>query len=322
MTRDLDLAKATMRKEVAALEAAAARLGSTFVTAVDRICSCTGKVIVSGLGKSGIVGNKIAATLASTGTPSVYLHPVEALHGDLGILQSGDVGLLLSNSGETKEMIDLLQHFKRIGMGTIALTGESGSTLALHSDIFVDAHVDTEACPLNLAPTSSAIVEIALGDALAACLMNRRGFTEEDFARLHPSGALGHRLWLRVRDVMHSGEELPLVAMGTRMADVLLVLTSKALGAVLVVLRTGQLAGIYTDGDLKRTIQQHEDFLSMRVEQLMTENPVCIQEDRMAVEALAVMENRPSQIAVLPVLSADKLPVGIVRIHDLVKAGI
>jgi arabinose-5-phosphate isomerase len=314
----VEFARQVIGKEIAALERMMQGLGASFDQAIELIFSTTGKVIATGLGKSGIVAGKVAATLSSTGTPALFLHPVEALHGDIGIAQKNDAGLLFSNSGETREVLDLLQAFKRMGLKTIAVTGRHHSSLARYADIALDAGVIEEACPLGLAPTSSVIVALSLG----AGLMQRRGFTEEDYSRLHPSGALGKKLLLKVSDVMHTGKDLPVVKSGTLMSQALVTLTAKAMGAVIVVEKGNALAGIYTDGDLKRTIQERRNFLKLKIDSLMTADPICIRDKALAVEALGLMENRPSQISVLPVVDDDKRVVGIVRLHDLVKAGL
>jgi arabinose-5-phosphate isomerase len=318
----VEFARSIMKKEVLALEETMQKLGSGFEKAVDLIFSASGKVIASGLGKSGIVANKAAATFSSTGTPAVFLHPVDALHGDIGLVQKSDIGLLFSNSGENREVLDLLQAFKRMGLKTIAVTGRARCSLADYADAVLDASVKEEACPLGLAPTSSVIVALSICDAFAAALMERRGFTEEDYSRLHPSGALGKKLLLRVRDVMHRGDELPIVPTGTAMSEALLALTSKAMGGVIIVDKNERLRGIYTDGDLKRSIQFHSDFLKLPVDELMTADPICVRENRLAAEAFDLMENRPSQISVLPVVDEDNKVVGIIRLHDLVKAGL
>jgi arabinose-5-phosphate isomerase len=315
-------ARQILKKEISALESMMQSLGPAFDRAVDKIFATTGKVITTGLGKSGIVAGKAAATFSSTGTPSVFLHPVEAMHGDIGLVQKNDIGLLFSNSGESREVLDVLQAFKRMGIKNIAVVGRKRCSLADYADIVLDASVKEEACPLNLAPTSSVIVALAIGDALSACLMHRRGFSEEDYSRLHPSGALGRKLLLRVVDVMHTGGDLPLVKVGTPMAEVLLTLTSKAMGAVIVVDSGNELRGIYTDGDLKRTIQKRKDFLAGTIDEIMSVDPISVREDRLAVEALDLMENRSSQISVLPVVDKEKRAVGIVRLHDLVRAGL
>ena len=242
------------------------RIGPEFERAVLCLNEARGKVITTGLGKSGIVAGKISATLSSTGTPSIFIHPVEAMHGDLGIIQRGDLGLLLSNSGETAEVLQLLQVFKRLGLKTVAIVGRSNSSLARDCDFCLDASVESEACPLNLAPMSSTTAAMVLGDALAGCLMTLKGFSSEDFSRLHPSGALGRRLLFRVQDIMHSGDDLPVVMSGTPMRDALITLTGKAMGAVLVVSQTGDLLGIFTDGDLRRAVQHHENLLSLEID--------------------------------------------------------
>ena len=318
----INLAKELIRKEISALESLYARIGPEFERAVLCLNGTRGKVITTGLGKSGIVAGKISATFSSTGTPSIFIHPVEALHGDLGIIQRGDMGLFLSNSGETPEVLQFLQVFKRLGLKTVAIVGRSNSTLGRDCDICLDASVESEACPLNLAPTSSTTVAMVLGDALAGCLLTFKGFSSEDFSKLHPSGALGRRLLLRVWDIMHSGENLPLAMSGTSMRDVLITLTQKAMGAVLVVSPTGELLGIFTDGDLRRAVQEHENLLNLEIDSLMTRNPVVVHDSRMAAEALNLMENRPSQISVLPVLDSDGKVAGIIRLHDLVQAGL
>lgn len=316
------LAKDLIRKEICALETLHDRIGPEFEQAVLCLSRIEGKVIATGLGKSGIVAGKISATFSSTGTPSIFVHPVEALHGDLGIIQRGDLGLFLSNSGETAEVLQFLQVFKRMGLKTIAMVGKANSTLARDCDICLNASVESEACPLNLAPTSSTTAAMVLGDALAGCVLTQKGFSSDDFSRLHPSGALGKRLLFRVKDLMHSGDNLPLVVSGTLMRDALVALTGKAMGAVLVVSSLGGLLGIFTDGDLRRAVLQHENLLNIEVDKVMTKNPVVIHESRMAAEALNLMENRPSQISVLPVLDGDNKVTGIIRLHDLVQAGL
>lgn len=316
------IAKEVIRKEILALQSLVETIGPEFEKAVSCLLETKGKVIATGLGKSGIVASKISATLSSTGTPSIFIHPVEAMHGDLGIVQRGDAGLLLSKSGETVEVLQFLQIFKRFGLKTIGIGGRTGSSLARECDVFLDAGVTCEACPLNLAPTSSTTVAMALGDALAGCLVSLKGFSKEEFSRLHPSGALGRRLLLRVEDIMHSGENLPLVESGAPMRQALVTLTTKAMGAVIIASPARSLLGIFTDGDLRRAVQWHENLLDLEVDSLMTRNPVVIHRNRMAAEALNLMENRPSQISVLPVLDSDERVVGIVRVHDLVKAGL
>ncbi len=316
------MAKEVIRKEILSLESLIERIGPEFERAVSLLLETKGKVIATGLGKSGIVASKISATLSSTGTPSIFIHPVEAMHGDLGIVQRGDAGILLSNSGETTEVLQFLQIFKRFGLRTIGIGGKAGSSLARYCDVFLDAGVDSEACPLNLAPTSSTTVAMVMGDALAGCLVSLKGFSRDDFSRLHPSGALGRRLLLRVKDIMHCGDNLPMVLSGTSMRDALIELTGKGMGAVIIVSPEHRLIGIFTDGDLRRSVQSHENFLGLEIDTVMTANPVVISQDRMAAEALNLMENRPSQIAVLPVVDSEGKISGIIRIHDLIQAGL
>ena len=316
------IAKATIAKEIKALEDTLQRIGLEYDTAVQLILKSHGKVIVTGLGKSGIIARKIAATLSSTGTPAVFIHPIEALHGDIGIVQSQDIGLALSKSGETQEILEFLQFMKRMAIKTIALTGNPHSSLAKHCDVIIDASVTSEACPLNLAPTSSTTVAMAIGDALAACLIVRRGFSNEDFAKRHPSGALGRRLLLRVVDAMHHGQDMPIVLTGTRIRDALVTMTQTAMGIILIVDAQGVLLGILTDGDLRRALQRYETLLDMQIDVVMTRNPIVIHPDRLAVEALSLMENRPSQISALPVVDENNTALGVLRLHDLVKAGL
>ncbi|MDR3566794.1 MAG: KpsF/GutQ family sugar-phosphate isomerase [Syntrophobacteraceae bacterium] len=318
----LDLAKELIDKQICALQSLRDRIGSEFEKAALSLSQIEGKVIVTGLGKSGLVAGKIAATLSSTGTPSIFIHPVEAMHGDLGIIQSGDIGLFLSNSGETAEVVQLLQMFKLLGLKTIAIVGKMQSTLARDCDLCLDASVESEACPLNLAPTSSTTAAMVLGDALAGCILTLKGFSTRDYGRLHPSGALGRRLLFRVKDLMHSGEELPVALSGTLMRDALVTLTGKAMGAVLVVSASRELLGIFTDGDLRRAAQRHGNFLDLEIDELMTKDPIVIDQSRMAAEALSLMENRPSQVSVLPVLDGENKAAGIIRVHDLVRAGL
>jgi arabinose-5-phosphate isomerase len=316
------LAKEVIRKEISALECLYLKIGAEFEKAVSYLLETRGKVIATGLGKSGIVASKISATFSSTGTPSIFVHPVEAMHGDLGIIQRGDLGLLLSNSGETAEVLQLLQIFKRFGLKTIGIVGRSNSSLARDCDVFLDAGVESEACPLNLAPTSSTTVAMVMGDALAGCVLTCKGFSRDDFSKLHPSGALGRRLLFRVKDLMYAGEDLPLVQSGTTMGEALVILTSKGMGAVIVVSSEGDLLGVFTDGDLRRAVQLHANPLSLEIDALMTRNPVVTYEHRMAAEALSLMENRPSEISMLPVLDSNEKVTGIIRVHDLIQAGL
>jgi arabinose-5-phosphate isomerase len=322
MQNMIELARTTIRREVHALELAAERIDASFELAVDLILSSTGKVIAAGLGKSGLVARKIAATFCSIGTPAVYLHPVEATHGDFGVIQKGDVVLLVSKSGETPEVLTFLKLAKAADCRVVGIVGRRDSRATQECDVSLDASVAVEACPLNLAPTSSAVVAVAIGDALAACLVERRGFTPSGFGRLHPSGSLGKRLLLRVKDVMHHGDVIPLVGPECTMKDAIVVLSSMGMGIVFVAGPDRELLGVFTDGDLRRCLQKYDRFLEMQIDSLMTRCPVVCHVNQMAIEAVELMENRSSQISALPVVDGDRKIAGVVRIHDLVRSGL
>jgi arabinose-5-phosphate isomerase len=296
------------------------RLDDNFVRAVELMRACGGKVVVTGLGKSGLVCQKIAATLASTGTPSFFLHSGDAVHGDLGMVRADDVILAVSNSGETDEILKLLPHFKLHGIKLIVMTGNPDSTLAKAGDVVLNVRVQEEACPLGLAPTASTTAALAMGDALAVVLLEEKGFKEDDFALRHPGGTLGRRLLLRVEDLMFRGEQLPLVRQETLVKDALFEITSKRLGVTGVVDPEGRLVGIITDGDLRRGLERKGQILELKAKNLMTRNPKTIPADTMATEAMAVMERY--SITSLFVLDHGKQPLGVVHLHDLVKAGI
>jgi arabinose-5-phosphate isomerase len=281
--------------------------------------SSGGKIVLTGVGKSGKIAQKIAATLCSTGSLAVYIHPTEGLHGDLGLVQSGDVVLALSNTGNTDEVVRLLPTLKNQGVAVVGMGGNLNSKLAESCDAWIDAEVENEACPHNLAPTTSTTLALALGDAIAITLMQLRGFDEKSFARNHPGGGLGKRLHLKVQDLMQSGKTLPLLGPTARMEQVIVVSTEKKLGAVLIVERN-QLLGIITDGDLRRALQHKEKFFSMTAEQVMTKNPVTADAQMMAQEALKLMEERPSQISVLPVVDSENNYQGLLRLHDLLRS--
>jgi arabinose-5-phosphate isomerase len=314
----LETARRVLRIEAEALNDMQARLDSRFERAVEMLLACKdhkGRVVVTGMGKSGLIGRKIAATFSSTGTPSVFLHPAEALHGDLGMLQAGDTVLAVSYGGETEEIVALLGTMKRLGLPLVTLTGNPRSSLAQSSDVVLDASVREEACSLNLAPTASTTAAMALGDALAVALLERRGFNHDDFAALHPGGRLGKKL-LRVRDLMHSGEALPKVQAGTRMPDVIYEMSRKGLGMTTVVDGNGALAGIITDGDLRRLMEkQRGAVLDLTAAECMTANPVTIAAEEFASAALRVMEQR--KITSVVVVDGAQRVAGVVHLHDL-----
>ncbi len=305
--------------EVDGLNAVAARLDGAFTAACTRMLECRGRVVCTGMGKSGHVARKIAATLASTGTPAFYVHPGEAGHGDLGMITDADVVLALSYSGESDEILMLLPVLKRQGNALIAMTGRPGSTLAGAADVHLDISVPAEACPLALAPTSSTTASLAMGDALAVALLEARGFTADDFARSHPAGALGRRLLLHIRDVMHGGDEIPAVTAEASLADALMEMSRKRLGMTVVVDDARRLIGLYTDGDLRRTLTDPAiDVRNARIADVMTRAPTSVDADALAVEAARLMETR--KITMLPVVDGEQRVVGALNIQDLLRA--
>ena len=320
----IEQAKRVLRIEADAIASLIDRLDENFIRAVDLIMNCRGRVVVTGMGKSGHIGNKIAATLASTGTPALFLHPAEGIHGDLGMVTRGDLVIALSNSGETEELSRMLPSLKRIGIKIIALTGNLDSTLARNSDVVIYVGVKEEACPLGLAPTASTTATLAMGDALAVVLLNRRGFREEDFACFHPGGSLGKRLLLRVRDVMHTGDAIPNVSVDTLIKDAIYEISSKKMGVTAVLDPAGKLLGVISDGDLRRWMEKTEktgeNLLAKRAGDIMTPDPKVIAKDSLAAEAMAIMEN--SSITCLLIVDAGKRPEGVVHLHDLLKAGV
>jgi len=316
---DLHVARTVLRAEAAGLQALASSLGDSFAEAVDRLAGVTGRVVVSGMGKSGHVARKIAATLASTGTPALFVHPGEASHGDLGMIVPGDAVLALSNSGETPELADLVAHSRRFGLPLVAITARTGSALARAADVALILPAVTEACPMGLAPTTSTTMQMALGDALSVALLTRRGFTEADFRQFHPGGRLGARL-RRVSELMHEGEAMPLGSPDMAMDRALLLITEKRFGCLGVVDDGGRLAGIVTDGDLRRAMGP--DLLSRRVCDVMTTAPQTISPDALAAEALRVMNARERPITSLFVVDRAARPLGILHIHDLLRAGL
>ena len=316
----LNAAKELMRTEANEILHSADHIGLEVVNAAREIFACDGRVVVVGLGKSGHVGRKISATLASLGTPSFFLHAAEAFHGDLGMVRREDVGLFISNSGASSEIVALLPHFRRTGAKMIAITGSMTSPLAQHSDIIINAHVDTEGDPLQLAPMSSTTLELAIGDAIATLVATLRGLRREDFAMYHPGGSLGRKLLTQVADVMGTGERLPVIKTGVTVKDALFVITGKGYGAACVVDDDGVLVGIFTDGDLRRLMEKSgNDAFSTRIEDAMTKTPKTISPKALAAEAVRVMEEK--EISVL-VAVEDGKPVGIVHIHELLRAGI
>jgi arabinose-5-phosphate isomerase len=320
----IEQAKRVLRIEAEAISRLIERVDTNFDRAVDLILSCTGRVVVTGMGKSGHIGNKIAATLASTGTPALFLHPAEGIHGDLGMVTRGDVVIAISNSGETEELSRMLPSLKRIGIRIIALTGNPESTLGKNSDVVINVGVKEEACPLGLAPTASTTATLAMGDALAVVLLDRRGFKEEDFACYHPGGTLGKRLLLRVRDVMHSGDAVPCVSEETLVKDAIYEISSKKVGITAVVDSAGRLQGVISDGDLRRWMERTErtgeKLLTKTASEVMTRNPKVISPMALAAEAVAIMES--NSITCLLILDDASRPEGVVHLHDLLKAGV
>ena len=315
----LEQGRKVIEEEIRGLERLKESLDESFVKAVEILYNCEGKVILTGIGKSGHVARKIASTLASTGTPAHYLHPSEALHGDLGMIDRGDVVIAISNSGESGEVVALIPYIKMLGVPLIAITNRPDSTLAKYSDVHLFLNVEKEACPLQLAPTTSSTVTMALGDAIAMTLLRMRGFTEKDFALRHPAGALGRKLRL-VKDLYHTGEELPVVREDTPMQEVVLEITSKGFGATAVVNGEGKLTGIITDGDLRRFVKRGGSFERSVARDAMTTNPKIARPDEMALEALRRMEEH--KITVLIVVDEERRPIGIIHLHDILRAEI
>ena len=314
----LDLARAVLENEADSVRTLASRLDEGFVQACTFLLQCKGRVVVTGMGKSGHIGNKIAATLASTGTPSFFVHPGEASHGDLGMITDQDVVIALSNSGETDEILTILPIIKRLGVPLIAMTGRPQSTLATNANVHLDISVKEEACPLGLAPTSSTTATLAMGDALAVAVLESRGFTAEDFARSHPAGALGRRLLLHVGDIMHSGDALPAVHENASLRETVLEMTRKRLGMTAIVDADNKVLGVFTDGDLRRCFDQGTDLLTTTISAVMTRNPTSLQAGQLAEEALRTMESRNIN-GVLVTDEAGHL-VGALNMLDLVHA--
>lgn len=310
----------TVEIERDAVDALVARIDQSFCRACELILQCSGRTIVTGMGKSGHIANKIAATLASTGTPAFFVHPGEASHGDMGMITRGDVVIAISNSGTSAELVTLLPLFKRLGIAVISMTGNADSVLAQTADVNLDIAIDTEACPLGLAPTSSTTATLVMGDALAVALLEARGFTAEDFAFSHPGGALGRKLLLKVADIMHAGGELPRVTRETPLTRALLEMTAKSLGMTSVVNDSDELIGVFTDGDLRRSIDTGIDIGCALIGQVMTANPKTVHKNMLAAEALGIMEE--NKITALIVEDDGHHPLGVVHLHDILKAGV
>jgi len=315
-------AKRVLQVEAEAVQALADRIDENFVRAVEMILTCPGRVVITGMGKSGLICQKIAATMASTGTPAFFLHPAEGIHGDLGMLMKGDVVIAISNSGETEELSRILPVIKRMGLPLIAMSGNMASTLARAGDVSLDISVKEEACPLGLAPTASTTATLAMGDALAVTLLVERGFKDEDFALFHPGGALGKRLLLRVEELMHSGADLPLVAEDTPLKEGLFEITSKKLGITGVANTRGELVGVFTDGDLRRAIENGFDVLNRPIHEMMTTCPKRILRSNLAAKALQRMEEHSITSLFVFESEESRVPVGVVHLHDLLKAGV
>ena len=316
-----DLAKDVLKIEADSILKLIDRIGDNFDKAIELLYSCKGRVIITGMGKSGLIGKKIAATLSSTGTPSYFLHPAESTHGDSGIITRDDVIIAISNSGETQELLNLLPLIKRFGVPMIGMTGNMSSTLAKASDVVLDIAVEREACPLNKAPTASTTATLAMGDALAVCLLEKRGFSEEDFLIFHPSGALGKGFLYHVKDLMLSDpEKLPIVHENDTFTSVIETISKFKLGMAMIVNGSGKLAGVLTDGDIRRTLIKYPDTLSLLIKDVMTVNPKRISGDEYAASALHLMEKY--SITALAVVDSSDMPIGVIHIHDILKAGV
>jgi arabinose-5-phosphate isomerase len=318
----IEEAKRVLKVEAQSILDLAERIDENFLRAVDFLYHCRGRVVLMGMGKSGLVGRKIASTFASTGTPAFFLHPAEGLNGDFGMLAKEDVVIAISNSGESRELLEVLPLIKRYGNRLITLTGNLKSTLAKAGDVCLDIHVKEEACPLGLAPTASTTATLALGDALAITLMGKKGFKKEDFALLHPGGALGKRLLLKVEDLMHVGDAFPKVSEKALMKEAIFEITSKRLGVTGVCNQEGHLVGVITDGDLRRALEKFSDLFHREVSEVMTRNPKGIEKDALAAKAVQRMEEYSITSLFVFNDSGDNVPVGIIHLHDLLKAGV
>lgn len=316
----LELAKDVLETEASSITRLIERLDVSFLKTIDILYGCKGRVVVTGMGKSGLIGKKIAATLSSTGTPSYFLHPAESTHGDSGVLTRDDVVIAISNSGETAELLQLLPLISRFDLKLIALTGKSGSTLAQKADVTLDISVEKEACPLGLAPTASTTATLAMGDAVAVCLLKKRGFTPDDFLLFHPSGSLGKGILYKVEELMISGEQLPVVRVNDRFQKAIIEISDKKLGVAVVLDEDGKTAGVLTDGDIRRTLIKYGNVSELKVKDVMTLNPKTITKDALAAKALQIMEKY--SITSIVITYEDGRPEGLVHIHDLLKAGV
>ncbi len=318
-----DSAIETLRIEAESVTKLIDHIDDEFERVVQCILDCRARVIITGMGKSGHVGRKIAASLASTGTPAFFMHPAEAFHGDLGMVTADDVVIAISNSGESAEVVNILPVIKRIGAKIVAMSGRRESSLGRNADFFVDVSVEREACPLGLAPTASTTATLAMGDAITVALLEARNFTKQDFALFHPGGSLGRKLLLTVENVMHSGEDNPIIHYSATAKEALFMMTDKGLGATSVVDDQGKFLGLVTDGDIRRGLAKGSQFLDESVDKLMTRNPLTIAKEQLAASALSIMEkHKPRPITVLPVVDADNKPVGIVHLTDLLRQGV
>jgi len=315
-----EIAKSVISIELEAIQALMPRIDTHFASACEIILACKGRVVVLGMGKSGHIGRKIAATLASTGTTAFFVHPGEANHGDMGMITPRDVVLVISNSGETPELLNILPLIKRLGVPLLVMSGKPTSTLAKEASINLNIAVRKEACPLGLAPTSSTTATLVMGDALAIALLEAKGFTSEDFARVHPGGLLGRRLLLHVQDIMHAGNEMPIVQEDCQLDEALMEITKKSLGMTIVVNAQGHLAGIFTDGDLRRTLDQDHDIHATKISKVMTRNCKTISPKLLAAEALQIMQQ--NKITALVAVDDNQQPIGVLHMHDLLRAGV
>lgn len=315
-----ELGKAVIETELAAIQALTSRIDHNFTKACQLLLACKGRIVVMGMGKSGHIGNKIAATLASTGTPAFFVHPGEAHHGDMGMITTQDVALVISNSGETPELICIVPFIKRLGIPMIVLSGQKKSSLAKAATVNIDVSVEKEACPLGLAPTASTTATLVMGDALAIAILEARGFTPDDFALFHPGGSLGRRLLLHVGEIMHTGNEVPTVSEDCLLFQALFEITRKTLGMTIILNSEGTISGIFTDGDLRRTLDQQRDLRTTKIADVMTRNCITIPPKMLAAEALQIMELH--KITALVVTDQSRLPLGVIHMHDLLRAGV